>query len=208
MPIIIDCQQGTEAWFRARLGIPTASEFGTILAPKAGSESKTRRTYLYKLAGEIVTGEPSEKFSTPAMERGHALEPEARDLYAFMTDSEPELVGFMVDADPPTRGCSPDSLIGDAGMLEIKTKAPHLLIDVLKRDQFPSEHVAQCQGALWVAEREWIDIAVYYPKMPLFVKRAYRDEEYISRLSDAVAQFNEELADTVSFLRSYGEAKC
>jgi predicted phage-related endonuclease len=89
-------------------------------------------------------------------------------------------------------------------MLEIKTKLPHLLIDCLLKDNFPPEHRAQCQGALWVAEREWIDIAVYWPGLPLFVKRAHRDEEYINQIASAVAQFNEELAEIVAKVRNYG----
>lgn len=199
---IIECEQGTEEWFRARMGIPTASEFGTVLSPKAGKDGKTRQTYMRKLAGEILTGEPMERFSNGYTDRGHALEDEARQLYAFQTDADPECVGFIRSGQ---KGCSPDSLIGDAGMLEIKTKAPHLLIDVLLADKFPAEHIPQCQGALWVAEREWIDIAVYYPGMPLFVRRAHRDEAYIATLATAVTEFNEELADLVARVRAYGQ---
>lgn len=199
---IIDCEQGTEEWFAARAGIPTASEFDTVMAKgKAGAESKTRRTYMLKLAGEIVTGEVTEGFSNAHAERGHVMEPDARNLYALMTDNEPELVGFIRNGD---KGCSPDSLIGTDGMLEIKSKLPHLLIDVLLRDEFPAEHKAQCQGALWVAEREWIDIAVYWPKLPLFIKRAYRDELYIAEMAKAVSAFNEELASVVDRVRRYG----
>jgi hypothetical protein len=90
-------------------------------------------------------------------------------------------------------------------MLEIKTKLPHLMIECILKDEFPAEHKAQCQGALWVAEREWIDIAVYWPKMPLFVKRATRDEDYIKKLSDAVDAFNDELDAVVERIRLYGE---
>jgi hypothetical protein len=72
------------------------------------------------------------------------------------------------------------------------------------RGDFPPEHKAQCQGALWVAEREWIDLAVFWPKMPLFVQRAYRDEAYIASLRTAVAAFGEELAETVERVRKYG----
>jgi len=201
MLAVIDCEQGTEPWFRARMGIPTASEFATVLSPRAGADGKARRTYLHKLAGEIITGEPMEKYSNAHMERGHAMEAEARDLYAFMSDSDPQTVGFIRNG---AKGCSPDSLIGTAGMLEIKTKLPHLLIDVLLKDEFPSEHKAQCQGALLVAEREWIDIAVYWPKMPLFVKRAYRDEAYLTSLTEAIERFNGDLARTVETIRAYG----
>ena len=62
----------------------------------------------------------------------------------------------------------------------------------------------QCQGALWIAEREWIDIGCYWPKLPLFVKRAYRDEDYIRTLADAVDRFNDELGETVERIRRYG----
>ncbi len=202
---IIDCEQGTPEWFAARLGIPTASEFSTVLASgKAGAESKTRRTYMLKLAGEIITGEPMERISNAAMERGHEMEPDARNLYALLHDADPELIGFIRNGQ---KGCSPDALIGSNGLLEIKTKAPHLHIDALIRDSFPAEHVAQCQGALWVSEREWIDLAMYWPKLPLFVKRAYRDEAYISRLSDEVDLFNDQLADLVEQVSRYGMAE-
>lgn len=201
MLTVYDCEQGSEDWFRARMGIPTASEFGTVLAPRAGSEGKMRRTYLHKLAGEIITGEPMERYGNAHMERGHEMEAEARSLYAFMSDADPTQIGFLRNGQ---KGCSPDSLIGDAGMLEIKTKLPHLLIDCILKDDFPAEHKAQCQGALWVAEREWVDIAVYWPRMPLFVKRAYRDEEYISKLSDAIDAFNADLAVVVDRIKAYG----
>ena len=201
MLTVYDCEQGSEDWFRARMGIPTASEFGTVLAPRAGSEGKMRRTYLHKLAGEIITGEPMERYGNAHMDRGHEMEAEARSLYAFMSDADPTQIGFLRNGQ---KGCSPDSLIGDAGMLEIKTKLPHLLIDCILKDDFPAEHKAQCQGALWVAEREWVDIAVYWPRMPLFVKRAYRDEEYISKLSDAIDTFNADLAAVVDRIKAYG----
>lgn len=201
MLTVYDCKQGSEDWFRARMGIPTASEFGTVLAPRAGSEGKMRRTYLHKLAGEIITGEPMERYGNAHMDRGHEMEAEARSLYAFMSDADPTQIGFLRNGQ---KGCSPDSLIGDAGMLEIKTKLPHLLIDCILKDDFPAEHKAQCQGALWVAEREWVDIAVYWPRMPLFVKRAYRDEEYISKLSDAIDAFNADLAAVVDRIKAYG----
>lgn len=201
MLTVYDCEQGSEDWFRARMGIPTASEFGTVLAPRAGSEGKMRRTYLHKLAGEIITGEPMERYGNAHMDRGHEMEAEARSLYAFMSDADPTQIGFLRNGQ---KGCSPDSLIGDAGMLEIKTKLPHLLIDCILKDDFPAEHKAQCQGALWVAEREWVDIAVYWPRMPLFVKRAYRDEEYISKLSDAIDAFNADLAVVVDRIKAYG----
>jgi len=201
---ILKVEQGSPEWFKVRAGMPTASEFSTVMASgRGGGDSKTRRTYMLKLAGEILTGEPMESFTNAHMERGKVMEDEARDFYSFMTDAEPVRVGFIING---PKGCSPDSLIGTDGMLEIKTKLPHLLLDVLLKDEFPAEHKAQCQGALWVAEREWIDIAVYWPKLPLFVKRAHRDEAYIKTMATAVDAFNAELQEIVAKVRDQKEA--
>lgn len=196
---IFDFEQGSDEWFRARMGIPTASEFGTLLMKgKGGGESKTRQTYLYKLAGEIITGEPMENYTNAHMERGKIMEDEARKFYAFMQDEDLTRVGFVKNGNT---GCSPDSLIGEKGILEIKTKLPHLMVELLLKDEVPNEHLAQCQGNLWVTEREWIDIAIYWPKMPLFTKRLYRDEVHIKTIASAVNIFNEELSQTVDRLR-------
>lgn len=198
---VIECEQGTAEWFAARAGIPTASMFATVLAKgKGDAASKTRATYMRKLAGEILTGEPMESYSNEHMERGKVMEAEARDLYAFERLVEPVQVGFIRSGN---KGCSPDSLIETGGMCEVKTKLPHLQIEVLERGELPPEHKAQCQGALWVAEREWIDFISYWPKLPLFVKRVYRDEPYIADLSAAVDLFNDELASLVARVRSF-----
>lgn len=184
-------EQGTDEWRQMRAGIPTASEFATVLAKgRGGAESKTRRTYLLKLAGERLTGEPAESYSNGHMERGKAMEAEARDAYAFMRDADYEQVGFIRNGNA---GCSPDGLIGTDGMVEIKTKLPHLQLEVLLANELPAEHVAQCQGALWIAEREWLDFVSYWPRLPLFTVRVQRDEAYIARLAEAVAGFNGEL---------------
>lgn len=202
MKIFSDIEQGSEEWRRCRLGLPTASEFATVLAKgRSGGESKTRRKYLLTLAGEILTGEPAETYENSHMVRGREMEPEARNLYAFLIEGDLKRVGFIKNG---PKGCSPDSLIGDKGMLEIKTALPHILIDLHTRNDFPPEHVPQCQGALWVAEREWIDIAVYWPKLPLFVKRIYRDEAYIKTLSSGIDDFNTELSQTVAYMRRMG----
>ena len=161
---IIDCTQNSPEWLQARAGIATASQFATIIASgkTAGSPSVGRRTYMLKLAGEIITGEPMESFSNEHTERGHAMEDQARDLYAFQTGYQLERVGFIRDG---RKGASPDSLIGEDG------------------------------GA----------IAIYWPKMPLFVKRMHRDELYIQKLATAVDTFNAELDDVVAQIRRTGE---
>jgi hypothetical protein len=198
---LIDCVQGTPEWFKVRSGIPTASEFATVMANgKAGAESKTRATYMRKLAGEIITGDPMEVYTNGHMERGKIMEEEAREYYAFLNDIEPERVGFVMNG---RKGCSPDSFVTANGMMEVKTALPHILIDFLLKNEFPPEHKAQCQGGLWVCEREWIDLIVYWPKLPPLIKRAYRDEEYIKVMSQAVDKFNEELDKMVETIMRY-----
>lgn len=198
--IVHNCEQGSAEWFTVRAGMPTASEFSTVMAKgKGGDDSKTRRTYMLKLAGELLTGSPMESYSNHHMDRGKAMEAEARDLYSFMHDVEPEQVGFIVNG---AKGCSPDCLIGAAGSAEIKTKLPHLQLEALLKGEVPTEHKAQCQGVLWVAEREWIDFVSYWPKLPLFVKRVHRDDAYIATMAAAVDQFNDELAALVETIRN------
>lgn len=202
---IIDCEQNSDEWYRARMGIPTASEFATVMAKgKDGGKSVTRTTYMHKLAGELITGQPMEHYTNNWMERGKAMEDEARQFYAFLHDAEIQRVGFIRNGD---KGCSPDGLIGANGMHEIKTAAPHIMIPNLLREDFPPEHKAQCQGGLWVAEREWIDLQIYWPGMPPCVHRAFRDEAYIKTLSDAVDAFNDELQTLVAKLRHHETRK-
>ncbi|MDO8912336.1 MAG: YqaJ viral recombinase family protein [Phenylobacterium sp.] len=199
-PIIHDAiEQGTEAWHQLRCGLPTSSKFSDIMAK---GEGKTRRTYMLRLAGEIITGQPAETFKSAEMERGNAMEEDAREAYAFTQGQDVRQVGFIVNG---PKGCSPDGLIDANGMVEFKTKKPELHIACLLKDEFPSEHRAQCQGALWVAEREWIDLGVYWPGLPLFVKRAYRDDNFIRDLAHAVDVFNVELHETVEKVRRYGQ---
>ena len=195
--IIHNIPQGTVEWLAVRAGKVTASEFDSVLAQGRNGVSKTRQTYLYKLAGEIITGQVVESYSNANMERGKVMEDEARAWYELMHNPV-EQVGFIEEG--PT-GYSPDGLIGEQGALEIKTKFPHLLIPVLLSEDFPAEHKAQCQGGLLVSGREWIDLVCYWPGMPVAVHRAYRDEVYIADLRKAVSALVEELDELTSKLR-------
>lgn len=200
--LIFDCEQGSPDWHECRRGIPTASEFATVMAEgrTKGSPSVTRRKYLLTLAGQILTGEVVATWNgNEHTERGHVMEDEARKHYAFRTDAEPQRVGFMRR---DRAGASPDSLIGTDGLLEIKTKLPHLQLEVLEQDRLPPEHVAQVQGQLMVSGRAYCDFVSYWPKLPLFVKRVEREEAYIAKLAQAVADFNGELDAIVAKYRN------
>lgn len=190
---VINCEQGSTEWWQARLSVVTASEFHCVRANgRGGGDSKTRRKYMLRLIAEAITGEPQETYSSAAMERGKMMEAEARNYYAFITDEEPKQVGFLKRG---RVGCSPDSLVGDNGLHEIKCKEPHRHIEVLLAAELPSEHKAQCQGSLWVSGRDWIDFQSFWPKLPPFIKRVYRDEPYIALLEQAVKEFIQEMDD-------------
>lgn len=190
---IFNCDQGSADWFTCRLGIPTASRFHAVLASgKGGKESETRRKYLYDLAGEILTGEPTEGFTNGYLERGHAVEEEARDWYKFNTDHDVEQVGFCRD-DLLGAGASPDGLVGSDGAVEFKTRMARLQLELLEADRMPPEHVAQCQGVLWITGRRWVDFVSYSRKIKPFKVRVERDDAYIATLKSAVDAFNAEL---------------
>lgn len=191
---IIDCDQGSDAWFQARLGIPTASKFADCISKGRGSQpSKIRRKYMLELLGERMTGEIADGFSNRHTERGTAMEPDAREAYALITDYEPQQIGFIRNGE---KGCSPDSLIDSDGLLEIKTKLPHLHLDAMLKNELPPEHKPQVQGQIWTAEREWCDFMSYWPGLPPFIIRIYRDNKYIEEaLAPGVERFIEELLE-------------
>lgn len=197
---IFDCEQGSEAWIKCRLGVVTASEFKSVMAK---GEGKTRRKYMLTVLGEKLSGQPFERYSNDYMERGHTQEDEARNLYSFMTDNKVHRIGFMKRG---LVGYSPDGLIGDDGLVEIKTKMAHLHLECLLANELPSEHRQQCQGGLWVSCRQWIDFVSYSVGLPLFVKRVYRDEAYIARIKIEVDSFLADMATLEKQLPQYKRA--
>lgn len=189
---IIDCEQGSGEWFEARLGIPTASMFKDVMAAGQG---KTRKAYMLKLAGERITGELSEQYTNKHTERGNLLEGDAAELYQIQSEVNVDKVGF-IRADYGA-GASPDGLVGSNGLIEIKTKLPHLHIDYLLTNKDPKEHMKQIQGQLLVCKREWCDFVSYWPGLPLFLKRIYRDEKLIKEIRESLDKFNGELNQIV-----------
>lgn len=191
MQIIREVEQGSAEWLNLRLGIITCSELDCLLVNGKGEGGfgVSAFTYMDQLIGERITGEAAElPFTTRATERGHELEGKARELYKARTELSYEEVGIILNHGI---GYSPDALIGDDGLVEVKTKLPKFQVGVILAGEVPKEHVAQCQGGLWVSDREWIDFVSYWPGMPLFIKRMYRDEAYIRNLAERVATFHE-----------------
>ncbi|KFE50105.1 lambda exonuclease family protein [Pseudomonas syringae] len=198
MRIITDIKQGTPEWLALRLGIATASELDVLLVSGKGPAGfgVAAYTYMDQLIGERITEEAAEiPFQTKATIRGHELEAVARDLYERREEVSTQEVGIILNHGI---GYSPDALVGANGLTEIKTKLPKFQVGVILADEVPKEHVPQCQGGLWASEREWIDFISYWPGMPLFVKRMYRDEVLIRKISERVKTFYEILDERMN----------
>lgn len=199
----VDIVQGTPQWFAARLGKATASCFVNVLA---APKSVARRNYIAKLALEIVTGEKDGGYQTAAMTSGIEREGPARKMYQNLTGELVDETGFWLH-DTLDAGASPDGLVGEDGLIEIKCPSPGVYLSYLHLPAEPPEYTAQIQGQLWITGRKWCDFVSYHPDFPeeaqLIVRRIPRDDAYIATLSAAVAAFMEEVRAEVSFIRNY-----
>lgn len=200
---IVDVEQGTPEWFKVRAGMPTASCFHKVTARDRSGKGpgKTRQDYLYQLADECIYGEPVEDYTNANMERGKVMEAEARDIYGLQTGILPQRVGFVINHDLEV-GCSPDSLIGKDGLLQIKTSFPRLWVPHILEGTFPPEHMAQCQGELLVTGRKWLDLMIYWPKRKPHIVRIKPDATYLQDLTRALDAFNKELDEVVTKLKA------
>lgn len=191
MQVITDVEQGSAEWLALRLGIVTMSELECLLVAGKGEAGfgVAAFSYMDQLIGERITGEAAElPFTTRATARGHEYEIKARDLYEAREEVTTTQAAIILN-----HGCgySPDSLVGADGLTEIKSKLPKFQVAVILGDEVPKEHVAQCQGGLWVSDREWIDFISYWPGIPMFVKRMHRDEAMIRKIAERVKTFYE-----------------
>lgn len=171
----------TEEWYNLRLGKFTASSFKDLFM------SKTTKGYekaIYKPVFERLTGELPESFSNEYMERGHELEPLAKDLYEMETFNIVQPGGFWALND--WIGASPDGLIGDDGIIEIKSPAFNTMISYLLKNQVPPIYKWQIYGQLWVTGRNWCDFMSFHPKLKPLIIRVERDESIITELQEKV----------------------
>lgn len=174
-----DVEQNTDEWYALRAGIPTASEFSNVVNSD-GKPSSRLSTYAAQLAAEAFAGKPLERWEgNQWSRRGHELEAEAISAYEFLRDQEAKRVGFVTNkAGAADVGCSPDSLVGKDGLLEVKCLSPkhHVLALAYwhKNDRCPPDYVAQVQGQMLVCEREWVDLWFYHPDLVSHAVRVYR----------------------------------
>ena len=199
---IIDCIQGSDEWLLARLGKVTGSKFAEATSDGRGSNpSETRKKYMEKRIAERMHKKPIASYSNENMDRGSELESLARERYEEINGLEVQQVGFVEYNEDI--GCSPDGLIGDDGMLEIKCPLPHTHIRYLRENRLPTTYVKQVQGGLWVCEREWCDFFSFDPDnmmRPFFCKRVYRDEKIIKELHIKLIMFVTEMKETMDKL--------
>lgn len=204
-----DVAQRSDEWMDLRRGLPTASEFASVMAEgKNGGESLSRQGYMNALAGEIISGRTAEGFVSQAMRRGIVMEPVARGYYAKRRFEEVVEVGFVRRRLPSGRfvGCSPDALVGGRSgrkALEIKSVTPEEMVRLLDAPAggFPPRFKWQLYGTLFVADLEEIDLLVYAENMGGIEFKVERDANKIQQLSDALEVFDFDLNELVKRTR-------
>ena len=192
--MIINCQQGEREWHLMRLCTVTATGFKKVLAKGSG---KTRQGYMDMLVEEFRTLEPRENIVTDDMVHGTKWEPIARLVYEAVTERTVKEVGFVVKDD--FIGVSPDGLVGDDGIVEIKCPRQTTHEKYVDENRLPPTYKAQVQGLLWVTDRQWCDFMSYHPrpigKERYMIKRVERDEVYIKTIQSECDRFVEELKE-------------
>lgn len=205
MKIYDTLEQGTEEWLQARCGVLTASTVGALVTPTLKvANNRTSQGLVYKLIAERITGYVEPEFVSADMEHGNLVEPVARDLYAKQTRQTVKQVGFIeTEIEGHIVGYSPDGLVGDDGLIEIKSRRQKKHLETIMADKVPAENMAQIQFGLLVTGRSWCDYVSYCGGMPLFVKRVEPDEQWFNALREAVDEF--ELA-AFQIMHTYDEA--
>jgi hypothetical protein len=188
MPIYHDVAQYSEDHDRLRLGIPTSSNFHKIITPQ-GKPSTQWRQYACVLIAERILQHKIEFYNSPAMERGLIVEAEAADWYEFDQDVTVQRIGFITD-DEQGVGCSPDRLVGDEGLLEIKAPLPQTQVEYWISGEVSERFRPQLQGQLYISQRSWVDIICWHDVLPKLVVRVVPDEKFIAALDRELRIFN------------------
>lgn len=197
-------EQRTDEWFSARLGHVTASRVADVLSKIKTGESSSRKNYRTELVVERLTNQKTESFVNNAMQRGVELEPLARAAYEVKTGNLVDQVGFVKHPKIEWFGCSPDGLVNDDGLIEIKipTSATHL--EYLEADQPPKKYIPQMMAQMACTGRKWCDFVSFDPRLPdglqLFIVRVNADDKYILAMENEVTEFLAEVEATVASL--------
>ena len=197
---IYNMAQRSPEWYAVRAGVPTASRFHTVVV-----EGQGRDTYLHQLVAEIISGEKIPTPATADMQRGIELEPIVRQQYESRQDCAIEQVGFVL-ADHGA-GCSPDGLIGATGLWECKTVKQERLSNFLAKGSTGKKYHAQCQGQMWICQRDWCHLSVYAEGLPMMIEHIARNDQYIEQqLAPAVQRLIEDRDRLVARWRAQADA--
>jgi hypothetical protein len=203
MPTFHNVAQYSEAYDRLKLGIPTSSNFHKIITPQ-GKPSRQWREYACILIAERILQRKIEFYNSPAMGRGLIVEAEAADWYEFDQDLTVQRVGFITD-DDRTVGCSPDRLVGEHGLLEIKAPLPHTQIEYWISGEVSERFRPQLQGQLYVSQRSWVDIVCWHDVLPKVVMRVEPDKKFITALDRELQIFNFFIESVMEKIRATNE---
>lgn len=203
--------QGSEAWFAARAGKVTASRVSDVIAKTRNGWGAGRANYMAELICERLTGVCAPGFTNDAMRWGTDQEPFARQAYAERFGVDVFEVGFIDHPEIAMSGASPDGLVGDAGMVEIKCPNTATHIETLRTGAIADKYLVQMLWQMGCTGREWCDFVSYDPRLPpsmrLFVQRVPRDLSRLLDLEHEVSAFLAELDATVADLRAKYEQK-
>lgn len=204
-----DIIQGSAEWHALRVGKVTASRVADLIAKTKTGWGASRANYMAELIAERLTGEPAEKYTNAAMAWGTEKEPDARAAYEFFRDAAVTEIGFVDHPSISMTGASPDGLVGDDGLVEIKCPNTATHLDTLLSQTVPAKYVTQMLWQMEVTGRAFCDFVSYDPRLPesmsLFVKRVERDDKRISELRSSVVEFLEEVEQKMIALnRMYG----
>lgn len=201
---VVDCQQGSDEWRLARLGKLGASTIADATARTKTGWGATRANLAARLVAERLTGQLSETFINDAMRWGIEKEAEARSFFSFVHGVDVHSVGLVLHPTIEHAVASPDGLIGDDGLLEVKCPNTSTHIETLLSGQHDPRYTKQMQWQMACTGRQWVDWVSYDPRMPddmrLFVRRVARDAGMISELEKQAADFLAEVAGTVERL--------
>lgn len=194
---MLDIVQGSPEWHKQRLGKATASRIADIIAKTKTGYSASRDNYMAQLICERLTQTPTEGFTNTAMQWGTETEPLARKAYEALTFTDVIEVAMIDHPFIPMSGASPDGLVSDDGLVEIKCPNTATHIDTLLTQKVPSKYITQMQWQLACTNRLWCDFVSFDPRLPnhlqLFVKRVERDDAFIFETEAEVNKFLEEL---------------
>jgi putative phage-type endonuclease len=204
-------QQGSPEWFAARCGRVTASRVADVVARTKTGWGASRANYAAELIAERLTGCTAPSFTNAAMQHGVDQEPVARAAYEARTGVSVDLVGFVEHPEIAMSGASPDGLIGDDGLIEIKAPNTATHLDTLLSETVPGKYVTQMQWQMACTGRAYCDFASFDPRLPpnmaLFVRRIERDVSLILELESEVAAFLAEIdAKVAALTERYGRA--